>query len=53
MRQIGSIYSSKGRLDGQSALGCEGDYVENFPYNYEFGSLSQRGQHTRTQVSDK
>ena len=37
MRKIGGINGSHGRLDGQPALGREGDYVENFPYNQAFG----------------
>jgi hypothetical protein len=32
MRTISGINGSHGKLDGQPALGREGDYVENFPY---------------------
>jgi hypothetical protein len=39
MRTIGSIKGSHGNLIGQSALGREGDDVENFPYTQALASL--------------
>jgi hypothetical protein len=42
MRIIGGINDSHGRLDGEPALGREGDYVENFPSNQELNETAAR-----------
>jgi hypothetical protein len=41
MRTISGINGSHGKLDGQPALGREGDYVENFPYTQALGNCPE------------
>jgi hypothetical protein len=45
MRTTSGIYGSHGQGDGQLALGCEGDYVENFLHTQVLGRAKTRQTH--------